>query len=113
MEFGHDEADTFSSRLGILSGLTTRNLETSSPGPFHYLTVLKRYGLKPKPKYVLVFITETNDIADIRNYLPWERFGHDYGNYNLTKRNRTRRCIIVFGEGPYLRSGGQGYRNNT
>jgi hypothetical protein len=95
VEYGHDNHDTFSERLGVLSGLRTRNLGTGSYGPFHYLTVLKRYGLEPKPKYVLFCFSETNDMADVRNYLRWKENGEGYGNYNLTGKNFLQRYIVA------------------
>ena len=96
VEYGHDEDDTFSSRLGVLSGLTTRNLGTGSYSPIHYVTVFKRYGLTPKPKYVLFCFSEHNDIADIRDYRLWKANGNGYGNYNLTGRNFVQRYLLDF-----------------
>jgi hypothetical protein len=95
VEYGQDDNDTFSERLGVLSGLRVRNLGTGSYGPFHYLTVLKRYGLTPKPRYVLFCFSETNDIADVRDYLRWKNHGGGYGNYNLTGKNFLQRYFMA------------------
>ena len=95
VEFGHDEEDTFTSRLGALSGLTIRNLGTGSYSPFHYLILLKRYGLTPRPRYALFCFSETNDIADIRNYLLWKNNGEGYGNFNLTNKNFIQRYLMA------------------
>jgi PAS domain S-box-containing protein len=71
--FGNNEADTFVGRLEKkLSGLTVVNLGASGYGPFQYLEVLKRYGVKYKPKYVLFGFFEGNDIYDVEGYLQWK-----------------------------------------
>jgi hypothetical protein len=95
VEYGHDEDDTFSSRLGVLSGLTTRNLGTGSYSPIHYVTVFKRYGLTPELKYVLFCFSEHNDIADIRDYKRWKANRDGYGNYNLTDRTFVQRYVMA------------------
>jgi hypothetical protein len=95
VEFGQDEPDTFTERLAVLSGLTIRNLGTNSYSPFHYLTVLKRYGLIPKPRYVLFCFSETTDIADIGKYLQWKNSGKGYGGFNLTGRNFLQRYVMA------------------
>ncbi len=95
VEYGHDEDDTFSSKLGVLSGLTTRNLGTGSYSPIHYAAVFKRYGLTPRPKYVLFCFSEHNDIADIRDYIRWKANRDGYGNYNLTGRNFIQRYLMA------------------
>ena len=95
VEFGVDEDDTFTSRFAVLSGLTVRNLGTGSYGPFHYLTVLKRYGLSPKPKYILFCFTENNDIADIADYLLWKTNGRGYGTYDLSGKTFLQRYVMA------------------
>lgn len=73
LEYGESEADTFTGRLeGKLGGMTVMNLGKSGYGPFQYLEVLKRFGLKYKPKYVLLAFYEGNDIREVRNYLFWK-----------------------------------------
>ena len=47
------------------------NLGKSGYGPFQYLEVLKRFGVKYKPRYALFAFYEGNDILDIRNYRSW------------------------------------------
>ena len=96
VEYGHDEHDTFTERLAVLSGLTVRNLGSGSYSPFHYLTLLKRYGLTPRPRYVLFCFSETNDIADIPHYLQWKNHAKDgYGNFNLTGKNFLQRYVMA------------------
>jgi hypothetical protein len=73
MEYGENESDTFPKRLQEkLPGLTVMNLAKSGYGPFQYLEVLKRYGLKYKPKFALFAFYEGNDLHDIRNYMLWK-----------------------------------------
>jgi hypothetical protein len=81
IEFGHDEEDTFSRRLEVLSQLKVRNLGIGGHGPFQYLEVLKRHGLTLKPRYVLFCFFEGNDIGDIRLYIQWKESGvYPYSN---------------------------------
>jgi SGNH hydrolase-like domain, acetyltransferase AlgX len=72
VEVGHDEADTFTSRLAVQSRMKVRNLGIGGHGPSQYVRVLKRYGLTPKPTFVLFCFFEGNDMKDIRNYLQWQ-----------------------------------------
>ena len=96
VEFGQDEFDTFTARLAILSGLSIRNLGTGSYSPFHYLNVLKRYGLTPRPSYVLFCFSETSDIADIGKYLRWKNApSSGYGNFNLTGKSFLERYVMA------------------
>jgi len=68
VEYGDNEADTFGKRLGKLTAMTVKNLGVSGYGPDQYLEVLKRYGVKLRPKYAFFSFYEGNDIADIREY---------------------------------------------
>jgi SGNH hydrolase-like domain, acetyltransferase AlgX len=72
VEFGHDEDDMFTSRLAVLSRMKVRNLGIGGHGPSQYVRVLKRYGLTPKPTFVLFCFYEGNDMNDIRHYLQWK-----------------------------------------
>ena len=73
IEYGAHESDTFPGKLQRkLSGVTVTNLGKSGYGPFQYLEVLKRFGLKQKPRYAIFAFYEGNDIHDIRNYLSWK-----------------------------------------
>jgi hypothetical protein len=67
--------DMFGKRLERASGLTVTGLGVEGYGPFQYLEVLKRYGLKRKPKYALFSFFEGNDISDIREYQRWSGVG--------------------------------------
>jgi hypothetical protein len=95
VEFGHDEDDTLTSRLAVLTGLTTRNLGTGGYGPFQYVRVLQRYGLTPRPKHALFCFFEGNDIEDIRNYVRWRENAEAYGNFHQTGKNLVQRYLMA------------------
>ena len=91
--FGLNEADSFGSRLERLSGLTVANLGIGGYGPFQYLEVLKRYGLRRKPKYAFFSFFEGNDISDIRNYLLWKN-GAPYNALPIGYRSSSNHFIV-------------------
>lgn len=73
MDYGSTFSDTFPSLLQEgLSNLTVVNLGKAGYGPFQYLEVFKRFGLKYKPRYALFAFYEGNDILDIQNYRYWK-----------------------------------------
>ena len=80
--YGDAEADFFGKRLERQSGLKVTTLAQAGYGPFQYLELLKRYGLREKPKYAFFSFYEGNDIEDIRDYLEW-RHGGEYTRYVL------------------------------
>jgi len=78
IEYGFNEADIFPKRLEKkLPGLIVTNLGKGHYGPFQYLEVLKRYGIKKKPKYALFCFFEGNDIDDTEDYLAWKHRGEE------------------------------------
>ncbi|HJS81251.1 MAG TPA: hypothetical protein VJ742_00270 [Nitrososphaera sp.] len=94
VEFGHHEDDTFTSRLAVLSGMNVRNLGIGGHGPSQYVRVLKRYGLTPKPRFVLFCFFEGNDMNDVRNYQKWKKTKvHPYAI--STGKNFVQRYIIA------------------
>jgi hypothetical protein len=90
---GLNEADSFGSMLERLSGLTVTNLGVGGYGPFQYLEVLKRYGLKRKPKYALFSFFEGNDISDIKSYLLWKN-GAPYNTLPIGYRSSSSYFIL-------------------
>jgi hypothetical protein len=73
LEYGDNQADTFTGRLEKrLPGLTVKNLGKSGYAPFQYLEALKRFGLGYKPRYALMAFFEGNDIQETREYLLWK-----------------------------------------
>jgi SGNH hydrolase-like domain, acetyltransferase AlgX len=73
--FALDEADMFGQKLERLSGLRVANLGVGGYGPFQYLEVLKRFGVKRQPRYALFCFYEGNDVGDITAYLEWQAGG--------------------------------------
>jgi len=74
IEDGQSLDDTFPNRLEKhFSGITVRNLGTGGYGPFQYLEVLNRYGIKRNPKYALIAFNEVNELIDIETYLRWRK----------------------------------------
>jgi hypothetical protein len=74
MEYGHTDDDTFVGRLVTkVPALSAVNLGKAGYGPPQYVEVLKRFGLKYKPKYALLSFFEGNDIDDTKKYSAWKR----------------------------------------
>lgn len=65
------ERELISSRLGAREGVKVANLGQSGWGPQQELIALKRYGLQLKPKIVLWFFFEGNDLLDANRYQRW------------------------------------------
>ena len=96
IEFGHDEDDTFTSRLAVQSRMKVRNLGIGGHGPSQYVRVLKRYGLTPKPTFVLFCFFEGNDTNDIRDYLQWK--DTKVHPYSILTGNFVQRYIMALKE---------------
>src|SRR5262249_16341418 len=64
-------------------------------GPFQYLEVLKRYGIKRKPKYALFCFYEGNDILDIRAYLDWRAGGNYHNSSKVLSSTFLQRYILA------------------
>ena len=94
IEFGLDEDDTFARRLEVLSGMKIRNLGIGGHGPFQYMKVLERYGLRPRPRYVLFCFFEGNDIADITLYVRWKETSV-YPYYDIKGKNFLQRYLTA------------------
>jgi hypothetical protein len=93
--FALDEADMFGKRLERLSGLRVANLGVGGYGPFQYLEVLKRYGVKRQPRYALFCFYEGNDVGDITAYLEWQAGGMPFysGVFRGTLLQRYRMAV--------------------
>jgi hypothetical protein len=73
IEDGDNVGDTFPARLAKhLQAANVRNLGTGGYGPFQYIEVLKRYGLKRKPRVALIAFNEGNDLTDVETYIKWK-----------------------------------------
>jgi hypothetical protein len=71
---GQNQLDTFTSRLeNRLQGRTVSALGVGGHGPFQYIELLRKYGVKKQPQFALFFFNEGNDLKDIREYLRWKQ----------------------------------------
>ena len=68
--------DLVSSRLERKLGVTVMNLGQAAYGPQQELEVLRRYGLARRPKVVVWFFFEGNDLQDVPRY---EQFRREWG----------------------------------
>src|SRR5207248_3149731 len=68
-----DERDTFVRRVGAGTGLNVVCLGRSWAGAEVEFLILKRYGLKYRPRYVVWTLTESTDLNDAVNFDDWKR----------------------------------------
>jgi len=69
---GNDESDTFCERLERhVSNLTVRNFGSDGYGPFEYLALYERYGIKAHPKYAVIGFNEGNDVEQVGYFAKW------------------------------------------
>jgi|GEM_PF-4084947 len=78
MEIGHDNDDTFASRLGRAAKMRVLNFGQGWHGPEQYLAILKEYGMPSNPRIIILAFSETNDIRDIQEYHHWKHRGRYY-----------------------------------
>jgi hypothetical protein len=76
---------TFSELIRGETGLPALNLGRAWYGPYQYLEVFKRYGLKNPAKFVVLCFFDGNDIADIAEYNRW-RAGGDYYGFSSSRK---------------------------
>jgi len=62
---------TWALRVGALTGMSAYNLGKGGQGPYEYLQILKRFGLKRSPRAVILNIFGGNDLRDA---LEFQRF---------------------------------------
>jgi hypothetical protein len=97
IEYGDNISDTLGQRLEKhLQGLTVRNLGKSGYGPFQYLEVFRRYGIKRHPRFALFCFYEGNDLSDIQNYLKWksENRPHEF-TYAIGSQSFLQRYLVA------------------
>ena len=58
----------FTNELARLTHLTAYNIGANRTGPNEYLELLRRYGLRFRPRAVVMNISEANDLRDISRY---------------------------------------------
>jgi lysophospholipase L1-like esterase len=66
-----DSEKAWARRVGALTGLTAYNLGKGGQGPYEYLQILKRFGLKRSPRAVILNVFGGNDLRDA---LEFQRF---------------------------------------
>ncbi len=82
MEVGETNDETFAAYLEKIAGLKTANYGMGWYGPFQYLEVFKRYGMKNSPRFAVFSIFEGNDLKDTAEYSAWRK-GGDYYHFNV------------------------------
>ena len=97
VEFQIDAHDGFGERLAKVSERTVANLGVGGYGPFQYLELLKRYGLRKAPIYALFCFFEGNDLTDVLDYLRWQR-GGEYGLLSELSKPFPQRYLLALKE---------------
>lgn len=97
IEYGENNADTFSQRLSEATGLKVLNLGVGGYGPQQYVIALKRYGISRRPRYALFCFFEGNDIQDISSFEAWKRDG-SYYYLDIVSKNFFQRYVIALWE---------------
>jgi hypothetical protein len=97
VEIQADAHDSFGARLAKVSERTVANLGVGGYGPFQYLELLKRYGLRKAPKYALFCFFEGNDLKDVLAYLEWQR-GGEYGFLSELSKPFLQRYLLALKE---------------
>ena len=60
--------DTWTNKLGQLTGLSVYDLGVPGIGLYEYLEILKRFGIQKSPQVVIMGFCEGNDLRDALNY---------------------------------------------
>lgn len=82
IEYGWNENDTFGRRLeSHLPGWTVESFGIGGYGPFQYLEVLKKYGIRKRPKVAFFGYFEGNDIYGVEVYKQWRDEGTPFTSY--------------------------------
>jgi hypothetical protein len=89
MEMGMEESDIFAERLAKRTHWQVTNLGVAWYGPPQYLVMLRKYGLKTRPRFALFGLFEGNDIYDISEYEKWKCCGAYYW-YSSARRDLLR-----------------------
>lgn len=66
---GVSAEDNFTEQLQALTGHATYNLAVGGTGPFEFVEILKRFGLKFKPSVVVMAYSLANEVRDCRQHL--------------------------------------------
>ena len=95
VEIGENDSVTLSELLKETSKLPTFNLGRAWYGPFQYLELLKRYGSRIRPRYVVLCFFDGNDAEDTRQYLRWQA-GKSYYTFVLSTKSYIGRYFTAF-----------------
>ena len=101
IDFRLNDDDSFVRRLEKISGLAVTDLGVGGYGPFHYIEVLKRYGLKRSPKAAIFSLYDGNDLEDILEYVSWRK-GGDYYHNMLTESFFQRYLYATWSTGRFI-----------
>jgi hypothetical protein len=106
IEFGENDASTFTELLKEESGLTVMNLGRGWYGPYQYLELVRKYALKVKPRFVILAFFAGNDFDDLLEYKAWKA-GERYHFYKrIDHENVLSRFMMATGDGVrYLTAG--------
>jgi len=97
-----EPGDAWPRQLGIMTGLTSRNLGIQGIGLYEHIQILKWVGLRAKPRYVVVNIYEGNDFRDALKY--WahrERAGQGTEPVGLSKAPDGKNAVLQWAERSY------------
>lgn len=70
-----DSLASSSTRLEVLTGRTVYNLSVEGVGPWEYLVMLRRFGLRLSPRAVVMNIYLGNDLRDVARYRYFRAMG--------------------------------------
>jgi hypothetical protein len=109
--------DLLSTHLSQLLRVETANLGLRGYGPQQELIVLKRYGLKLRPKVVLWFFFEGNDLPDVQRYAryiqDWDKTLKQLHGFQARSFTRTAsRALERLGRLPSHRLSPEGLRRS-
>lgn len=68
-----DQDQTWTSNLSKLTGLSSYNLGKTGVGLYEYLQILKTFGLKKEPRFVVLSVYGGNDLRDAYKYDAYKR----------------------------------------
>jgi SGNH hydrolase-like domain, acetyltransferase AlgX len=97
VEFREHTGDSLGERLAKVSDRTVANLGVGGYGPFQYLELLKRYGLRKTPKFALLCFYEGNDLSDTLGYLRWQK-GGKFGFFSEISKPFLLRYLVALEE---------------
>ena len=80
--------DAAAAKIEELSHHTTYNLGVGGTGPYDYVEYLRNYGLKLKPRVVVMNLYEGNDLRDTLRYRDFIRTGRERDGRRITFADR-------------------------